>query len=597
MEIVRADSTIQVIDDLSLCSDGNAEFRCSVAVGPFPNVARLPERVRLRVQLDSTFPYHGVDIYPEDESVRGFPHQDAETHKLCLFPDRQAFFNASRLKQYIDWAREWLIDAATEKLLPLGDPYEIPDFSRRDFQGELPTELPLLFDETDDSFGAWHDRMGATGYVDLLNAKILRGLLVSRFIDEEKNIVREWTYPKHLAERRDRVSGRWLLLSDPAYTRHRPPQTFGELTEMCIRLGVDLQRNIRLAREQRNRVPEAAFVLVGFQIPHRVGDEVSEVHWQPIYLSNNQTDRRERRKQKNHKSSKFKDSGLWNALVNEGGLAPQAALPWARSENIARKRLYARGEHSNIAAYERVVLAGCGALGGILAEMIIRGGAQDVHLLDKDLFELGNQCRHTLDGGSLRRGKATALSDRLQSCNPMSNITGYLTCLPPRLSDQNRDQIAKVINDADLIIDCTTDEGAFRWLDKISSRNRTKMVSMFVNFRATILTLAVSGRSSSCSRICQRLYLDIHSGVVPVTELEHGGQPNPDELVLPGPGCWHPTFPATNADMWLMTAAATNALNQLLGEPPKVDGTAMLFRRNIDAYSNPIEVVWKSNYR
>src|SRR4051812_17888945 len=112
LEIVRADPSIQITGELALCPSGEAEFRCSVPVQPFPNPQGLPDRVQLRVRLDSAFPYHDVDIFPEDETVRAFPHQDAETHKLCLFPERMAPWDASRLKVYIDWAREWLSDAA-----------------------------------------------------------------------------------------------------------------------------------------------------------------------------------------------------------------------------------------------------------------------------------------------------------------------------------------------------------------------------------------------------------------------------------------------------------------------------------------------------
>lgn len=597
LEIVRADPSIQIIDELTLCPTGEAEFRCSVPVHPFPNPEGLPERVRLRVRLDSAFPYHDIDVFPEDDSVRGFAHQDAETHKLCLFPERMAPWDARRLKVYIDWACEWLGDAATDKLLRPGEPYELPDFSRRNFRDKLPTALPLLFDETANSFGNWATRIGTAGYVELQPATSLRGLLTRRFFDEDGQLIRSWTYPESLANAKDRISGRWMLLRDPRYARHRPAQTFGELAHACHASGIDLLTNIRLAREEPNKEPEVAFCLVGFPIPAIVGEAPSEVHWQPLYFRNNRTDRRERRKQRNHERSRFTASGLWNSLLNENGLASDVALPWGRSDNISRQRLYRRGAHRGIATHRRIALAGCGALGGIVAEMIVRGGAHEVCLLDKDLFEMGNQCRHTLDGRSLHKGKATAIAERLQSGNPLSIISGYVVSLPPNYEQEDREKILAAINDAALIIDCTTDEGSFRWLDKVSRRTGARMVSLFLNFRATILTLTVSGRSTPCSRVCQRLYGDIYNGITPVTAQEFGGPPDPDELVLPGAGCWHPTFPATNADVWMMAAAGVNALNQVLSEPLKTDGTALLLRRNVNALVSPLEVVWMRKYR
>jgi hypothetical protein len=218
-ELVCADPNVKIIEHLRHCEDGESEFRCSVQVQPFPNDEGLPELARLRVRLHATFPYHDVQVYTEDEEVRGFPHQDAETNKLCLFPERMAPFDRRRIKVYLDWAREWLSDAAVGRLLRAGDPFELPDFSRREIRKHMPTQLPLLFDETAESFHHWERRIGQTGAVEIAPAESLRGLLPKAFRANDGKLIREWAFPESLIDPKRRMWGRWVLLSTPDLRR------------------------------------------------------------------------------------------------------------------------------------------------------------------------------------------------------------------------------------------------------------------------------------------------------------------------------------------------------------------------------------------
>ena len=93
-----------------------------------PNAEKLPGEITLRVVIPETFPREPVEFYPEN--VNAFPHQDAESGKLCLPEEALAPLDASRLLCYVKWAIQWLKDAANGKLLQPGEPYELPDFSR-----------------------------------------------------------------------------------------------------------------------------------------------------------------------------------------------------------------------------------------------------------------------------------------------------------------------------------------------------------------------------------------------------------------------------------------------------------------------------------
>jgi len=130
------------------------------------------------------------------------------------------------------------------------------------------------------------------------------------------------------------------------------------------------------------------------------------------------------------------------------------------------------------------------------------------------------------------------LASRLQSSNPLAKIEGFVGKLPIGIGDQKtREKLFKIPDEAYIIIDCTTDEDAFQWLNQIAKRNRARMISIFLNFDASVLTLAISGRTTSCNRVCQHLYQDVGEARTPVTQQEYRGVPRPEDLVILGAGC------------------------------------------------------------
>jgi hypothetical protein len=248
------------------------------------------------------------------------------------------------------------------------------------------------------------------------------------------------------------------------------------------------------------------------------------------------------------------------------------------------------------------VLIGCGALGSMAAECIVRSGAPDVALFDQDKFEMGNQYRHTLDGSEVGRYKAIALAQRLQSCNPLSRVRGYPVAMPlPKGDSELEKESNSVLERASLIIDCTANESAFLWMSQYCRSNRIRLASLYFNFDATILTIAMSGRTTSCAVVCRRLYADIEAGNTPITREAHSAAPNSEALVIPGAGCWHSTFPATNSSVWMLAVAGIQVLEQMLVQPLTTDGAGVLIRRNkIETDVPPrsiLETVWSKRYR
>jgi adenylyltransferase/sulfurtransferase len=104
--------------------------------------------------------------------------------------------------------------------------------------------------------------------------------------------------------------------------------------------------------------------------------------------------------------------------------------------------------HDRIAA-SRVAVLGCGALGTVAAEVLVRAGVGDLRLIDRDVVEWTNLQRQSLyieqdaiDG----RSKADAACERLAAINSSISVQ-------PIVADVSSSNIRGFLEDVDLVID------------------------------------------------------------------------------------------------------------------------------------------------
>ncbi|MFO0809235.1 MAG: ThiF family adenylyltransferase [Gemmataceae bacterium] len=97
----------------------------------------------------------------------------------------------------------------------------------------------------------------------------------------------------------------------------------------------------------------------------------------------------------------------------------------------------------------RVTLVGCGALGTVLANALVRAGVGYLRLIDRDFIETNNLQRQILfdeDDVAANLPKAEAAARKLARIN--SGVT-----VEPVVADVNRTNIEDLVRDADLILD------------------------------------------------------------------------------------------------------------------------------------------------
>lgn len=581
--------------DLSLRNDKNdCEFECIVEV-PYPNLENIPHQVPLRALILKEFPWGPVNFYPKCEEVSGFPHQDAETGKLCLPEERLAPIDAQRLVCYVQWAIEWLKDAANGALLKRGDPYELPDFSRKSIGNSLLTKYALIFNESTQTYEKWKSYIGKSGSAECAICSVDRTIFASCFRGENGLAINESIFSSPVIDQNHTIYGKWLILKDVRYKRYRPPQTYGELEELCLASDLNLYDILKKVWEKGDKSLEIGLILVGFPISRIVGEDPIEIHWQPLLIENLEADY----KSGNHKGKSGKPRAIWPKLTqNKGRFSRCEQLYWGMADNVAQERMYARGAYSSKVRSCHVAIFGCGALGCLVAEFLSRGGVSVINLFDTDNVKFGNLCRHTLDGMYLGKNKALSLAKRLSSANPLSEIHGYSDSIPLKSSSSRK--ICEAIDKSDLLIDCTASEVAFDWLDSYSKKQNKRMVSMFINFHAEMLTLCISGATTSCNKVFQDLQSCICSGQASIDPGSYFYQPSKEEQIIEGPGCWHPTFPALNAHIQMLTASAIDVFGSHI-EKAGVNGLAAIIRRNSPAKNeiqtgSIVEIIWSKVY-
>jgi len=576
-KLLTSAGLVEVTQELADAGDGHYRFRCLAPV-PIPNAEGLPGAAEVEVSIPGAFPFVPVEVFPVDPAVRGFPHQDAETHKLCLREERHAPCDPSRLCTYVQWTVDWLASAAAGELLAPGDPYELPDFSRRELRPALPSKKSVWFAESEESLGLWKSHIGSTGTAEVVELGSPPVLLAVRFIAKDGSLIWQPRFSETFGGKPSPLCARWLLLPRITCFRHRPPQIYKELQQMLITGGAaqleELYHELWLSRESNAKF---SVLLVGTVIPRRVGEAPTEVHWQPLLLENGTAPTPDF----HSKWAPVKQEQQWRRFVRRGGIDENKQLPWGTSTNVAEERLRSRGAVAGPLQTSKVMIVGCGALGSVFAELLVRMGARAVSLLDKDHCELGNLARHTLDGRSIGINKAVSLAMRLAPGAPFCTIRAFQVQIPQFETEDGRLALS-ALREAEVIIDCSANESAFEWLSQFGRRHGKRLAHIFISFDALFLTLAVSGRHTSCAKTLRAFYEKLRGGGLGMgaEELrEYLREPSKEELVIPGAGCWHATFPARLNHIQTLTAIAFDVLEDILKRPPRCDGWAYVFRR------------------
>jgi len=252
----------------------------------------------------------------------------------------------------------------------------------------------------------------------------------------------------------------------------------------------------------------------------------------------------------------FRPNALgWWHRDRYGKFADAVALEHLFTDNWNAARLQARGRLPNAVRDCNIALLGVGALGSVLAEMLVRAGVEKIALIDDDVLEAGNVTRHVATLVDVGEVKVPVVARRLRQISPTVRVAEFSEKLP---SDAKA--IETQLADYDIIIDCTSSDVALATLERAWWSIPRTFASFSMGFGGKrLFSFGLSGNRFPRG--------EFDRSVRPWLEYESHAWSDTNE-VIEGAGCWSPLFPARYDDVALAAAVCVKELETLVTKRP-----------------------------
>lgn len=139
------------------------------------------------------------------------------------------------------------------------------------------------------------------------------------------------------------------------------------------------------------------------------------------------------------------------------------------------KQLCIRGGGAAELNLKKVLVIGCGSIGGYLIEQIAKSGINNIEVIDHDILKEENIYRHILGMEYVDRYKSEAICEYIKRNIPHINITGLQTTIEDALEDESID-----LNNYNLIISAVGNHNVNRWLNEYVHKHDIRSTVMYI---------------------------------------------------------------------------------------------------------------------
>jgi hypothetical protein len=168
----------------------------------------------------------------------------------------------------------------------------------------------------------------------------------------------------------------------------------------------------------------------------------------------------------------------------------------------------------------------------------------DLIVIDGDLLDVGNLCRHTEGVANVGHPKAESVAISLNAAVPHANVS----FINKNLSACDEKEL-QVIQAREVIIDCTGSDTLLSELADCEWSSDKLFLSVSVGlFARRLFYFAYQGKHFPHERFAQQVTPWLAQEATEYKDLKW-----PRE----GIGCWNPVFPARADDIWLLASMAT----------------------------------------
>lgn len=116
-------------------------------------------------------------------------------------------------------------------------------------------------------------------------------------------------------------------------------------------------------------------------------------------------------------------------------------------ERTGRNAGWITSEEQDLLRKSKIAIAGCGGMGGVAAELLLRAGIGELHIADPELFDVSNIHRQIAAGiNTTGTSKAFATARRLRSIADDNTLIIYPQGVTP-------DTVNHFVDDSDLVLD------------------------------------------------------------------------------------------------------------------------------------------------
>lgn len=224
-------------------------------------------------------------------------------------------------------------------------------------------------------------------------------------------------------------------------------------------------------------------------------------------------------------------------------------IKWLRSSDISYANFFGRGGLSPEITDRNILVLGLGAIGSKLTEHLTRGGARKLTLCDHDQIEPGNICRGQFHQTSVSIPKTLWMTSQVIAISPFTEVQNIPAFDPLPPDHESFRELRKLINQFDLIFDCSTDNSLALTLDRMKLSG--KVVNLSISNEAKEL-FCFTGKNITQQK--SHWVPKYQTQEVDETELFHET------------GCAYPTFRASNVDISSLLALAVKQINYCLGQ-------------------------------
>lgn len=519
--------------------------------GSYKKVANglpLKTRERLTISVSPDFPFQVPEVNATDDRFADFPHVQWKT-KFCIYQSPVTEWDCSEgMFGFVERLELWLSRGALGEWETDGEalhpPFAIPGVKIM----IIPKANTPSF-ETRNWYGFAHLKKITDSRVDVLG----------------------WT------ENEDEISdkvGVAVLLSEPMPFEF-PLKISTLLSELTAR-GVDEYRLLLhlLLAALSNGPNEPVYFFVGTPSRGISGSTERQQHLTCWYIGPEKV--AELIMQYREYGSEKLDQLSEDAADCVRTWAGETPVRWCIVKED-RPEIVTRRDHDAPVSWfagKTVSVWGCGALGGHVAEFLVRAGVRKLLLYDNGQVTPGILVRQCYDDRDIGRWKVDALQERLERIRPdleLETGNGNILYGPLDVDDYS--------GDADLIIDTTASEQILSKLELVRRRSRhvqVPIVSMSIGSRADkgLVTVASQEYSGGPADITRRAKLEVcnRAGLVRYVDEFWPSIDGPRRKIFqPEPGCSESTFVGSAADV---TALAAIMLNLAAEDLASIEGEA-----------------------